>query len=171
MISFFKSLGRGILYVVGLPFLLAFVAIYAVFAFFIIAFMFFKAVVLFFMGRSLFDELDEDKKAKEVLSNIANRNQPQVVTYTNNQMPNQNYQQINNYPPQNDNVSQYNNNQNNNQHNYPNEPINSSNVEQTNTPLYNSEHNVIEDNNHDNLDYKESDKLNVNDESVGDDDE
>ena len=37
MISFFKSLGRGILYVVGLPFLLAFVAIYAVFSFFIIS--------------------------------------------------------------------------------------------------------------------------------------
>lgn len=167
MISFFKSLGKGILYVVGLPFLLAFVALYAVFSFFIITFMFFKAVVLFFMGRSLFDELDEDKKAKEVLANIANRNQPQTVVYTNNQAPIQNYQQPNDYPSQNNNVSQYNNNQNN----YPNEPINKPNEEQTTTPLTTSEPKVIEDNNQTNLNYEENDKLDVYDELAGDDDE
>lgn len=167
MISFFKSLGKGILYVVGLPFLLAFVALYAVFSFFIITFMFFKAVVLFFMGRSLFDELDEDKKAKEVLANIANRNQPQTVAYTNNQAPIQNYQQPNNYPPQNNNVSQY----NNNQPNYPNEPINKANEEQTTTPLTTSEPKVIEDNNQNNFNYEENDKLDVYDELAGDDDD
>lgn len=167
MISFFKSLGKGILYVVGLPFLLAFVALYAVFSFFIITFMFFKAVVLFFMGRSLFDELDEDKKAKEVLANIANRNQPQTVVYTNNQAPIQNYQQPNDYPPQNNNVSQYNNNQTN----YPNEPINKPNEEQTTTPLATSEPKVIEDNNQTNFNYEDNDKLDVYDELAGDDDE
>ncbi len=125
MISFFKSLGRGILYVVGLPFLLAFVAIYAVFSFFIIVFMFFKAVVLFFMGRSLFDELEEDKKAKEVLANIANRNQVVAPNYVNNGPVNQSMPQTNNYQPQNNYVSQNNitppnpqNEQNNQTQNY-----------------------------------------------------
>ena len=133
MISFFKSLGRGILYVVGLPFLLAFVAIYAVFSFFIIAFMFFKAVVLFFMGRSLFDELEEDKKAKEVLANIANRNQPIVPNYVGNAPMNQAMPQSNNYQPQNNYVSQNNNPEQNIQNNNYNQPQNyqSNNYNQT----------------------------------------
>ncbi len=124
MISFFKSLGRGILYVVGLPFLLAFVAIYAVFSFFIIAFMFFKAVVLFFMGSSLFDELEEDKKAKEVLANIANRNQPVAPNYVGNAPMNQAMPQSNNYQPQNAYVSQNNNPEQNIQNNNYNQPQN-----------------------------------------------
>ena len=133
MISFLKSLGRGILYVVGLPFLLAFVAIYAVFSFFIIAFMFFKAVVLFFMGRSLFDELEEDKKAKEVLANIANRNQPVAPNYVGNAPMNQAMPQSNNYQPQNAYVSQNNNPEQNIQNNNYNQPQNyqSNNYNQT----------------------------------------
>ena len=81
MVSFFKSLGRGILYVIGLPFIIAYVAIYAVIAFFIIAFMFFKATILFFRGKSLFDDLEEDKKAKAILENVALKNQPITPAY------------------------------------------------------------------------------------------
>lgn len=109
MVSFFKSLGRGILYVIGLPFIIAYVAIYAVIAFFIIAFMFFKATILFFRGKSLFDDLEEDKKAKVILENIALKNQPITPAYGmygqapqnvyQNNQPNHNVPQQNIYHP------------------------------------------------------------------------
>ncbi len=139
MVSFFKSLGRGILYVIGLPFIIAYVAIYAVIAFFIIAFMFFKATILFFRGKSLFDDLEEDKKAKVILENIALKNQPITPAYgmygqtpqnvyQNNQpnynVPQQNfYQQNNPYPPMN---------------NYQNNPYGSVNASQDNYMINNN---------------------------------
>lgn len=65
MISFFKNFGKGILYVLVLPFLLVGLAIYAVVALFIFLFMSVKALILFFTGRSIFDDTEEDKEAKK----------------------------------------------------------------------------------------------------------
>ena len=60
-----KTVGKGLLYIIGLPFFLLVLAAYAVFGLFLIVFMFFKSIVFFFTGRSLDDELPEDKKARE----------------------------------------------------------------------------------------------------------
>ena len=64
MLNFFKSFGKGILYVLVLPFLLVGLALYGVVAIFIFIFLAIKGLVLFFTGRSLDDELPEDKKAR-----------------------------------------------------------------------------------------------------------
>lgn len=68
MASFFKSFGKGILYLLVLPFLVVILAIYGVVGLFAFLFMALKGLVLFFTGRSLFDDLPEDKKAKEILA-------------------------------------------------------------------------------------------------------
>ena len=67
MLNFFKSFGKGILYVLVLPVLLVILALYAVFALFGFLYLTIKGIVLFFTGRSLFDDLPEDKKAKAII--------------------------------------------------------------------------------------------------------
>ena len=68
MLNFFKSFGKGILYVLVLPFLLVGLAIYGVVAIFVFIFLAIKGLVLFFTGRSLFEDLPEDKEAKRRLA-------------------------------------------------------------------------------------------------------
>lgn len=68
MASFFKSFGKGILYLLVLPFLVVILAVYGVVGLLVFVFMAFKGLILFFTGRSLFDDLPEDKKAKEILA-------------------------------------------------------------------------------------------------------
>lgn len=67
MSGFFKSIGKGILYLFVLPFFLIVLAAYAVFGLFVFIFLFFKSIILFFTGRSLNIELPEDIKAKEII--------------------------------------------------------------------------------------------------------
>ena len=69
--NFFKSFGKGVLYLLVLPFLLVILAIYAVIGLFVFLFEGIKAIFLFFSGRSLFDDLPEDKKAKEIIASLA----------------------------------------------------------------------------------------------------
>ncbi len=64
MLTFFKNFGKGILYVLVLPFLLVGLAIYGVVAIFIFLFLAVKGLILFFTGRSLYEDLPEDKEAK-----------------------------------------------------------------------------------------------------------
>lgn len=68
MANFFKSFGKGILYLLVLPFLLVILAVYGVVGLFVFLFMAIKGLILFFTGRSLFDDLPEDKKAKEIIA-------------------------------------------------------------------------------------------------------
>lgn len=68
MAGFFKSFGKGILYLFILPLLIVVLAFYGIIGLGGFIFMFFKSVVLFFTGRSLHDDLPEDKKAKEILN-------------------------------------------------------------------------------------------------------
>lgn len=70
MINFLKNFGKGILYVLVLPFLLVGLAVYAVVAFFVFLYLAVKALVLFFSGRSLYEDLPEDKEAKRRLNAI-----------------------------------------------------------------------------------------------------
>ncbi len=64
MLNIFKNFGKGILYVLVLPFLLVGLAIYGVVALFVFIYLAIKGLVLFFTGRSLYEDLPEDKEAK-----------------------------------------------------------------------------------------------------------
>ena len=66
MMSVLKTVGKGILYIIGLPFFLLILVLTGVAGIFVLIFMFFKSIVLFFTGRSLDDELPEDKKARQI---------------------------------------------------------------------------------------------------------
>ena len=67
MVNLLKSFGKGILYVIGLPFFLLALLLYGIYGIFLFLFMLFKGIILFFTGRSLFEDLPEDRKAKEIL--------------------------------------------------------------------------------------------------------
>lgn len=69
--NFFKNFGKGILYLLVLPFTLVILSIYAVVGLFAFLFMGIKSIVLFFTGRSLYDDLPEDKKAKEIIASLS----------------------------------------------------------------------------------------------------
>ena len=61
-----KNIGKGILYIIGLPFFLLVLLGTAVVGLIMIIFMFLKSIILFFTGRSLDDDLPEDIKAKAI---------------------------------------------------------------------------------------------------------
>lgn len=67
MIKFFKKIGKGIGYIFLVPFYLIVLALFAVVGLFILLYLIVKGIFLFFTGRSLSDELPEDKTAKEIL--------------------------------------------------------------------------------------------------------
>ena len=67
MESLFKSVGKGLLYLLVLPFFLLVICGYAIAGLIVFIYLFFKSIVLFFMGRSLDIELPEDKKAKQII--------------------------------------------------------------------------------------------------------
>ena len=65
--SFLKTIGLGVVYVVLLPLFLVIIALAAVFGLFNIIYYGCKALVLFFSGRELFEPYAEDKKAQAIL--------------------------------------------------------------------------------------------------------
>lgn len=67
MSSFFKNFGKGLLYVVLFPFIIAGIAFYAVFGLFVFIFQLIKLIYLFFTGRTLYSDLEEDIAAKAIL--------------------------------------------------------------------------------------------------------
>ena len=67
MVSFFKNFAKGVLYVLVLPGLIIGLALYAVVAFFVFIYLAIKGLILFFTGRSLYEDLPEDKEAKRRL--------------------------------------------------------------------------------------------------------
>lgn len=69
MESLFKSVGKGLLYLLVLPFFLLVITGYAVAGLLVFIYLFFKSIILFFSGRSLNIELPEDKRAKEIIQN------------------------------------------------------------------------------------------------------
>ena len=85
MVNFFKSFGRGILYVLILPLLLVVLAVYGVVSIIVFLIMGVKFLILFFTGRSLFDDLPEDKQAKAILA--ANAPKTENVTVDINNLP------------------------------------------------------------------------------------
>ena len=67
MINFFKNFAKGVLYVLVLPALLVVLVLYAVGALFVFIYIAIKGLILFFTGRSLYEDLPEDKEAKRRL--------------------------------------------------------------------------------------------------------
>ena len=67
MANFFKSFGKGVLYVLCLPLLVVVLAIYAVVGIGMFIYLAVKGLILFFTGRSLYEDLPEDKEAKKRL--------------------------------------------------------------------------------------------------------
>ena len=91
MASFFKSFGKGILYLITLPIVLVVLCIGAVVCFFIFLFMGIKELILFVTGRKLFEELPEDKKAREIIQRKVDgitSDQPSQQQYQQPQQPN-----------------------------------------------------------------------------------
>ncbi|MDY0100366.1 MAG: hypothetical protein WCZ47_04485 [Bacilli bacterium] len=70
MLKFFKFFGQGLLYTLLLPFLLAFLALFAVYSVLIMVFYFFKMIILFFAGRNIFKDFPEDIEAKEIIEQV-----------------------------------------------------------------------------------------------------
>lgn len=66
--SFFKSFGKGILYILTLPVVLVVLVLYASVGLIAFVFLMIKSVVLFFKGKTIFSELPEDVKAREILN-------------------------------------------------------------------------------------------------------
>ena len=66
MMAVLKNVGKGILYILGLPFFILILVLTGIAGIFVLIFMFFKSIILFFTGRSLDDELPEDRKARQI---------------------------------------------------------------------------------------------------------
>ena len=86
MSNFFKNLGKGVLYVLLFPFILAGIAIAGVVGIVIFVYQLIKTIVLFFTGRTLFTPMEEDIKAQTILN--ADKEDQQ----TNQQQYNNDYQ-------------------------------------------------------------------------------
>jgi len=67
MLNFFKVFGKGILYVIGLPFILAFLGLYAIYCLVMFFYMAFKNIVIFFSGGTPNGDMKEDVEAKRIL--------------------------------------------------------------------------------------------------------
>ena len=60
MIKLLKTFGRGILYVIGFPFFVVTLLIFAVIGVFLFLYQIVKSIIDFFTGRKFFPELPED---------------------------------------------------------------------------------------------------------------
>ena len=64
MVSLLKTFGKGILYVLGLPFFILALLIFGVLGIFAFLFQFFKSIIFFFTGQKFFPELPEDQQLR-----------------------------------------------------------------------------------------------------------
>ena len=64
MVSLLKTFGKGFLYVIGLPFFILALAIFAVIGVFLFVFQIVRSIIFFFTGQKFFPELEEDKKLR-----------------------------------------------------------------------------------------------------------
>ena len=64
MVELLKNFGKGILYVIGFPFFLVVLAIFAAFGLIAFVFQLLKSILFFFTGQKFFPDLPEDKQLK-----------------------------------------------------------------------------------------------------------
>lgn len=68
VVGFFKSFGKGLLYILLFPLILIVLTIYGVYGLVVFFIQLIKMVILFFSGKTLTSDLEEDIKAKAILS-------------------------------------------------------------------------------------------------------
>ncbi len=96
MLDFLKIFGEGLLFFLGLPFILVGLVLYGIYLLFVFIFMSIKGIVLFFKGKKYSLILEEDLKAEEILKNGINNMQPQAQTVNSSNVTyNNTYNQIN----------------------------------------------------------------------------
>ena len=85
MIKLLKTFGRGILYVIGFPFFVVTLLIFAVIGVFLFLYQIVKSVIDFFTGRKFFPELPEDceLRMKMEAAEAASQPQKQVASQSN----------------------------------------------------------------------------------------
>lgn len=85
MIKLLKTFGRGILYVIGFPFFVVTLLIFAVIGVFLFLYQIVKSIIDFFTGRKFFPELPEDRelRMKMEAAEAASQPQNQVVNQSN----------------------------------------------------------------------------------------
>ena len=76
MLNLLKTFGKGILYVIGLPFFLVALVLFAVFGILAFLFQIIKSIIFFFTGQKFFPELPEDKQLR-LMREAANQPVPQ----------------------------------------------------------------------------------------------
>ena len=64
MIGLLKAFGKGLLYVVGLPFFLLALLVFAVIGLFLFIYQIIRSVIYFFTGQKFFPELPEDRELR-----------------------------------------------------------------------------------------------------------
>ena len=74
MISLLKTFGKGILYVIGMPFFILTLVLFAVIGIFLFLFQIIRSVIYFFTGQKFFPELEEDKQLRLLKEKAAGLN-------------------------------------------------------------------------------------------------
>ena len=67
MLDFLKIFGEGLLFFLGLPFILVGLVLYGLYLLFVFIFMSIKGIILFFKGKKYSLILEEDLRAEEIL--------------------------------------------------------------------------------------------------------
>ena len=72
MLDFLKIFGEGLLFFLGLPFILVGLVLYGIYLLFVFIVMSIKGIILFFKGKKYSLILEEDLRAEEILKNGLN---------------------------------------------------------------------------------------------------
>ena len=72
MLDFLKIFGEGLLFFLGLPFIIVGLVLYGLYLLFVFIFMSIKGIILFFKGKKYSLILEEDLRAEEILKNGLN---------------------------------------------------------------------------------------------------
>ena len=77
MVSLLKTFGKGVLYVIGLPFFILALLLFGVVGIFIFLFQAFRSIIFFFTGQKFFPELPEDKELRLMKERNVPQNEPE----------------------------------------------------------------------------------------------
>ena len=80
MVSLLKTFGKGVLYVLGLPFFMLALVLFAVIGLVAFLFQVLKSIVFFFTGQKFFPELPEDKEYRLMMQKKMDTNNAEPTT-------------------------------------------------------------------------------------------
>ena len=94
MASFFKLVGKGILYALGLPFFVVALCLYSIYCLIMFIYEAIRSLFVYFSGGTPFGDLKEDVKAKQILlqrqnqqANQQSNPQPQIYIFQQGTQP------------------------------------------------------------------------------------